>query len=68
MENESGSLERAWGSVGIAGKSVEIALGLLEKAWRNRWDCWRELVGGVRIAEKSVGKGLVLLEKAWRRR
>ena len=39
-------------------------LGLLERALRKRWDCWRERGDSVGIAGKSVEKALGLLKKA----
>ena len=46
-------------------------MGLMEKTWRNSWDCLKKCEGSVRIAGESFGiagesvaKALGLLEKA----
>ena len=55
-------------------------MGLMEKTWRNSWDCLKKCEGSVRIAGESVaiagesvgktlgllGVALGLLGKAWR--
>ena len=46
-------------------------MGLMEKTWRNSWDCLKKCEGSVRIAGESFGitresveKALGLMEKA----